>query len=284
MNRRHARSIWGLVGNVTLACVSLLTPRGADAGYLHMVPSTQVRLDEDAKTVIVNWTVKNDGDEPAHEVALDLPALNESYSFSSAMPAGERADVELKIPFDRLGIHRRGGYSLLYRILYKDANFYSFSAPYSMSIVLPPAPTRVLSGGPDGFSEISLSSRARGSVTLQNVSSIEADVDKIEPVAPVEVAVALDSVQLPLKLAPGERRSLDFHVTRAGALLGSTYVMGLVASGVAGDRHFAERISFTIRVVAPLLTGRTFMGVALAVLAVGTTIFWMRKRRSPIRR
>ena len=73
-------------------------------------------------------------------------------------------------------------------------------------------------------------------------------------------------------------------MTRAGALLGSTYVVGIVASGVAGDRHFAERISFPIRVVAPLLTGRTFMGVALAVLAVGTTVFWMRKRRRPIRR
>jgi len=268
--------------NVVIACILLLLgPRATQASHLHMVPSTQVRLDEDAKTVTVKWSVKNDGDEAAHDVALDLPAMNESYNLSSPMAAGESASVELTIPFDKLGIRGRGGYSLLYRILYKDANSYSFSAPYSMSIVLPPAPTRVLSGSPNGFSEISLSNRASGSVTLQNVSTLEAIVDKIEPVAPVEIGMALDGIELPLKLAPGEQRNLDFHVTRSGALLGSTYVIGMVASGVAGDRHFAERASFTVRVVAPLLTGRTLMGVALAALVVGT-LFWMRRRRGPI--
>src|SRR6266581_1258726 len=88
----------------SLACIVLLATQQARASVLHMVPTTQVRLDEEAKTVAVKWTVKNDGDEPAHEVALDLPALNESYSVSAVMPAGEGADVEVTIPFDKLGI------------------------------------------------------------------------------------------------------------------------------------------------------------------------------------
>ena len=152
-----------------------------------------------------------------------------------------------------------------------------------MSIVLPPAPTRVLSGGPDGSSEISLASRASGSITIQNVASMDANIEKIEPVAPVEIALAFRGAQLPLKLAPGERRSLTFEVTRSGALLGSTYVVGAVASGVAGDRHFAERISFSLRLVAPLLSGRTLMVTALAVVILGTMAFWGRKRRRSAR-
>ena len=262
----------------------MLSPRGVLASHLHMVPSVDVHVDEGTHTVSLKCSVKNDGDEPAHEVALDLPALNESYPVSSVLPAGESGSVDVSIAFDKLGIQRRGGYGLFYRILYKAANLYSFSAPYSMSIVLPPAPSRVLSGAPDGSAEIALSSRATRGVTVQNVSSMDATIDRIDPVAPVELSLAVDGGQLPLKLAPGERRSFDVHVTRSGALWGSTYVMGLVASGTAGDRHFAERVSFTVRVVAPVLSGRTFMGVALAGLVVVSLLLWMRKNRHAINR
>ena len=110
------------------------------------------------------------------------------------------------------------------------------------------------------------------------------DPELLVKVLPGELSLAVDGGQLPLKLAPGERRSFDVHVTRSGALLGSTYVMGLVASGTAGERHFAERVSFTVRVVAPVLSGRTFMGVALAGLVVVSLLLWMRKNRHAINR
>ena len=262
----------------------LLSPRNLLASHLHMVPSIDVRIDENAHTVSLKCNVKNDGDEPAHEVALDLPALNESYPVANVLPPGESGSVDLSLPFDKLGMQKRGGYALLYRILYKDANLYSFSAPYSMSVVLAPAPSRVLSGASADFSEIAVSSRATRAVTVQNVSSMDATIERIEPVAPVELALAVDGGPLPLKLAPGEQRNFDVHVTRSGALLGSTYVMGLVASGVAGDRHFAERVSFTVRVVGPFLSGRALMGGALAALVIVSLLVWTRKNRSPIRR
>ena len=269
--------------SAAISCVVIAASHHADASRLQMVPSVESHVDEAAQAVALKWTVTNEGDESAQEVALDLPALNESHSLANSMAPQEKATVEVTIPFDRLGIQQRGAYGVFYRVLYKDANLYSFSAPYSTTVILPPAPTRVLSAAPDGFSEISLASRAAAAITAQNVTSIEANIDKLEPVAPVEIGIALRDAQLPIKLKPGERRGLRFDLTRSGALEGATYVVGALASGVAGDRHFAERISFTVRIVAPLVSGRSLMIAALAVVVAGTMLFWLWQRRRAIR-
>ena len=49
MNIEHAGLSWSLAGHVAIACIVLLAPPRAEASHLHMVPSTQVRMEEDAK-------------------------------------------------------------------------------------------------------------------------------------------------------------------------------------------------------------------------------------------
>ena len=279
---RRRGELWGLC--LMLVGTGGITAVPAGATVLRMTPTVDAQVDEATSTVGLKWKVTNEGDEAAQDVALDLPALNESHPFASTLAPEQSATVELKIPFDKLAIRTKGSYALFYRILYKDANFYAFSAPYSVSLLLPPAPSRMLTGSIDGASEIQLSEQAARSITVQNVAPAEITVDRVEAIAPVEITVAFPGLVLPLKLAPQERRTLQVELTRAGALLGSTYVLGALFSGTSGERHFAERVGFTARLVGSVWSGRTLMGVALALLVVGTLVVWLRQRKRPASR
>src|SRR5262245_41899674 len=154
-----------------------------------MTPTVDVRVDESMGKVAFKWKVTNEGDEGARDVALDLPSMNESEPFASELPAGQSATVELTLPFEKLGIHGKGGYALFYRILYKDANFYSFSAPYTVSMLLPLIPSRVPSGALDGPSEIPLAASATRTATVLNVASAVVVVGRVSAVVRVELGV-----------------------------------------------------------------------------------------------
>jgi len=253
--------------SVVVLLVAVLCTGAGLAAELRIVPSPEVNVDEGGRSTRLRWTVKNDSAAPALEVALELPGLNESHSISKLLAPGETAAMELTIPFTTLGIERRGGYALAYRILYRDTNLYPFSAPYLISIALPPVPSRSLSASLDGAS-ISLSDQVDRTVLLQNVAAVDAQVDRIETVAPLEIIVMLKGPRSSFRLTPGESREIDLSVQRSGALAGSSYVLGLLASGFVGDRHFADETLFNVKVVDPTVKTSTIMGGILAVLVL----------------
>ncbi len=247
-----------------------------------MVPTHEFRVDEAKKQVELSWTVKNEGDENAKEVALDLPQLNESYSLLKDMPPGSVAKQAISIPFERLGISEKGQYALIYRILYKDANFYPFSAPYVALVTLPPAPSRALmiqfDDGQEGAA-FELTSSVRISFSISNRSSAPVKLTGIDPVFATETPTRLLEKPELGELQPGASVKAELEVQRQGALTGSVYFVGVVVSGVSqggGEaKHFAQQADMRVSVRDSSFNPRNAMGALIALISVGLISFWI---------
>src|SRR5690606_36261403 len=140
---------------------------------------------------------------------------------------------------------------LIYRLLYKDSNFYPFSAPYVLRLVIPPAPSVVLSGyfveaKEGGF--VKLSDRVETKLIIKNSLHSDVRVEKIELLAPVEIEAAHVIPVEPFALKVGEEKILRVVFRKTNALIGSTYRMGALASGTVGDRHFVHEYQVMVTV------------------------------------
>ncbi len=261
---------WCLSLFLSLAMCTIARP--ALATYLRLVPVFRMNVDEANKKVTIAWTVTNEGDEAAEAVALDFPAFSEAYTMSSELPPRSSATKTLVFPFAKLGIDKRGTYSLIYRINYKDANMFPFSATHLASIPLPPEVSRVLLLHLEGGTRpVSIVQQRKKTMTLkvQNASQKELNLEKLEVLAPVEILARLDDVVTPVRLAAGAERTLKLSLISSQALIGSAYAVGLLVSGTTEGKHFSEAVTFVANIVESSYNTRMMiMALVIIVLAL----------------
>jgi hypothetical protein len=266
-----------------LSMMLLMGGPTAWASYLRMMPAYEVHVDRQNKKVTIQWTVTNQGDESAKEVGLDFPSLNEVYPIAQDLAPRGQARWTLKLPFSRLGISRRGSYALVYRVNYKDANLYPFSAPSMVWISLPPELSSLLSirrkraGGELG---LHLFSQVKVSVGIHNQSYQEVIVDRAELMAPLELHAAVQENLFPKTLNPGENADLTISLSPTEALVGSVYMIGIVVSGTSGDAHFSEPMTFPVRIKDRSFNPRNVIFAGLGLLGVGLIVNEWRKNRA----
>lgn len=259
-----------------------LLMQNAHASYLRMVPLVEAKIDEASQSVEVSVQVTNEGDESANEVEVDLPALNQRHTISAAMTQNTSGKLNLKFSFAELGIQSTGEYGLVYRVLYKDGNFYPFSAPYTLKIVRPPAPSRILSTSfkeNQGGKPLSIVDDNDAKLVIKNSARADVSIEKIEVVAPLEIEARWEDPITPFVLKPGEEKTFEMALTKQGALVGSTYRMGALTSGTFEGRHFIEESQLSVVMVNGDFNTRNLIGVIIGVLSLGTLGFWFWKRK-----
>jgi hypothetical protein len=260
----------------------------AEASFLSLVPKQDIVVDTSKMQVRVTWSVKNEGDERAKDVVLDLPQLNESYPLSKDMAPGDLGAVKHTqvFSFDQLSVKEKGEYALIYRILYKDANFYPFSAPHVAMVTIPPAPSRALhiqfeDGDREGPFELSDKLRVRFEVTNRSTSPVK--LMKIEPVFANELITKLVTDSEMGELAPDASYKAKLEIERKGALTGSVYFIGLVASGVTlgqgESKHFAQQADVRVAVLDSAASPRKLIGIVIGLIAAALVVVWIFQKR-----
>ena len=219
----------------------LYLPSQANAEYIRLTPNLTAQIDEQAQRVTLAAELKNDGDESAFDVALELPTLNESHPVVQHLQSGESAKQEIAFTFERLRIAQRGSYIVPIRVLYKDRNYYPFSAVYPFTFALEPSPGRsVVATFSTGLDPLILAGEAAVTLNIYNTGSAPVLIQQITVVTPAEVLAAPHEIELPRQLESTGllRHSVAFR--SSGAIEGSEYFLGFVVSGTSGDKHFAE--------------------------------------------
>lgn len=266
-----------LVGCILSFCTA------ANASYLRLVPTITYNIDETRQSVEIVVSVINEGDEPAHEVELELPTLNQRHLFSKELQPNGSSQVKLKFSYADLGMSQKGDYGLIYRLLYKDSNFYPFSAPYVLRLVIPPAPSVVLSGYFADAKEgggVKLSDETETKLIIKNSLHSGVQVEKIELLAPVEIEAMLATPVSPFSLKVGEEKALHVVFRKTNALIGSTYRMGALASGTLGDRHFIHEYQVMVTVVEGGFNTRNMIGIIMAALTLIAVFGWFWKNKN----
>jgi len=267
---------------ILVCLLSCFLAQTAMATYLRLIPSNKIQVNQQSKNVRFEWTLLNDGDEAAEAVGLELPALNQAYILASELAPQGKASQTLTVPFSKLGIDKPGVYSVVYRVSYKDANLFPFSAPHLVQIVIPPGVGRVLVmqlNRPGAEIQLPLQSTRKVHFKLQNVAGKPLILEKIEPLSPVEIETRLQDLAIPYQMPAGEEKALVVSLSPSQALIGSVYVLGLVVSGTVEGMHFSEPMTFVIRIRENLWSPRNILlGVIIGISLILFVVQLAKKR------
>lgn len=258
---------------IVFAVLSLAGLRTASATYLRLVPMYQLQMDSKKQTLTIEWSIGNQGDESAHDVGLDFPTLNQAYPVASVLEAGRGVPLKLTFPLAQLGIGPRGVYSVIFRVTYKDANLYPFSAPYLIRISRPPEMSRVLLMRLNLTGQelsLALNRPKTVSVGIMNISNKPMSLESVDPLSAVELPLSVENSPAPGILRAGEERDFQLKMLPAQTLIGSLYLMGVVVSGSVDGVHFSEPLTFFGRIHGSLLNARSILLGLLLLIALGT--------------
>jgi hypothetical protein len=251
----------------------MLAPPTGNAGYITMSPELKAIVDEPTKMVRLSGSVTNRGDESAKEVSLEFPTLNRRIKVSELMAVNTPSAVKVEIPFQELGIEKKGQYTLAYRVLYHDMNMYPFSNVQLLELVLGTVPARSLrmAFDLDGKNALTLQSDVESEIQIESIAEQDVSIEKVLLVSPIEVSSTIEN-EAPQLLKPGQKKKLEFEIQNKSALPGSNYYFAALASGTLGDLHFSEVVATNIVIEKPIEKRRKFVLYGLAGLGVALAI------------
>ncbi|MCC6953315.1 MAG: hypothetical protein IT290_04290 [Deltaproteobacteria bacterium] len=264
-----------------LGVLVLSAAQEARASFLRMQPTVTVTVQDSAQAVQIRFSIRNEGDEAAVDVGVEIPSLNEAFFLSPKLMNGQEAEIEMNIPAEKLRLGMPGRYRVPYRVTYKDLNQYRFSSPSSFEIVLPPAPGEVLTAKQFGASEpapIRLARETSTSFTIVNIAETPITVNEIRGLTAAEIIMVPAFPKLPFELKPRESFDLSLDLRNVSALIDSSYLSFFVVSGVSGDKHFAELFTFQLQIVNETENARMFLGLLLSGVVI-VTFFMLRQQR-----
>jgi hypothetical protein len=137
------------------------------------------------------------------------------------------------------------------KILYKDANYYPFSTHYLVPVVIGSAASKLFTFELQGVNKLNgldLREKEEIKVLVKNIYTEDIEIEEIRAVTSNEINVSMEE-GFSKKLKPNESFEIPVKVTKLTALLGSTYVVSIMVSGVSGEKHFSEETRFFVKVV-----------------------------------
>ncbi len=287
---------WGFrfLGTPAVFCLLFLSLVGvpglgvthASATSISIVADTTVTVDESNQLVILKFSLTNEGDELAREVGVEFPSQNESVIAGKELYPKQKVEHEQKIKFETLGIKTPGTYAIPYRVLYKDANYYPFSAPYVASATIGSAPTRGVNlelKGREFFEPIAFVDGTEISGIIESITTTPLSDIKLEALASTEFLVQLSqpsqSTVAP-KLEVGNTSPFDLKISNRSALPGSEYALILLVTGTAEGKHLAEPFYLRLQVISAWKFYRNFLIAAvIAVVVLGFAGLTLKKKK-----
>lgn len=261
----------------------ILTPN-AYASFIRLIPLYEVTVDQSKGVADISFKLTNEGDEQAIDTGIDIVSLNELHIGAKLLKPEESASFNVTVPLSSLNIKSSGTYTLACRTVYKDSNFYQFSAPFFVDIDIPPVPGRSLVmnfKGATGLKAVSLQQSLDIPVTISNISERDLVIEELRPLSSAELLVSLSSTsKMPQKLSASGSLYTGLNIKNSGqALLGSTYSVGLIASGLNGEKHFSEHYYFQVRIDAGHSVSNLLMKLALGIIAFLGLLLWVIRRK-----
>lgn len=277
-NRRFRGLLVGLA-----LLIAAGAPGPAEAKFIRLSTSTQSTILRDIREVHVQFLVTNEGDEPAYNVALEFPDLKRQFTIAADLMPGESITHTVEMTYADFGMELPGRYVLPFRLAYKDQNLFPFSAPAAVELVLDTEPPRMLTMGFLGVAgalHVDLKDSAHTVLQITNSSPEPLRVDEIRVNSPTELNAQLGAPTTPFTLQPGEKTSVDLDLERTvGQLQGSSYGGNILVSGVSGNLHFVESVSFVTNIIGEPVRAHHASRIALIALALIVVLGWVLQRR-----
>lgn len=271
----------------TLALTSVLLTfvLTASAANIILAPTVTTNFLEGSSSAELVFSVANNGDEAAHDVAIEAFLLGESIPLTGILQPGSSAEVKKRLTLDQLKIRDSGSYVMPFRVTYKDSNMFPLSAAHAHRIQLPPMPPRAVVISFDdgeGLAEIATTKGKKSELTgrIVNVGQAPVKIDDCYTFSSLEVSVTLEPLKLPLELKPGEEAPFTLTAENIGGLTGSLYANFVVVSGTTEGGRFAEAAVFRSRIEPPGRTSSRFLATVLVgSLVVIAAVGLLRRRK-----
>jgi hypothetical protein len=243
-----------------------------------------VFLDEDNEKAIIQLDIRNASDELAKDVGIELPTFRENHSIAAVLQPQQKERFEIEKSFSDLGIRKNGRYSILARALYKDKDGYPFSAPIIVPIEKLPLATKSLEIivselGKEPLPNL-IGSRSFD-IVLRNNGPHVLEIEKIQAFTSREIKSELAGKKLGINLEPESEQKAVLTFEDQGAILGSVYLVSIVAEGVSIEGHFSEEKSFMIRIHESFWTLQSVLALLLILAAIAILVRRLLKKRLP---
>lgn len=264
----------------------MVLPVLASASYVSISTTASAEPQEAAGSFAMHVSVANSGDEAAYSVAASVSA---GATFSAdtlqmgRIDAGNsfEGDMPLRVPLALPS----GRYVVPLVIGYADANGYKFSSVAHAYLVYGTETVPRVMASVSGAS-VTTAGTGKLSVSLRNDDTASRSI-ALELYLPDELKTA--GMERTVELGAGEQEVLDFEISNAGALAGSSYVVAAVAEYDANGMHYSSVADGTVKVVpaesagsaADALSGSNGLLIAAGVGAFAAVLVAARKLRLP---
>ena len=264
---------------------NLLCPSVAFAGFIRIDVNQEIVINEELRQVEVILTIINNGDEAAKSLSVDLPNLEKSFALKEIIAPNETISHKLEFSFEEIKLNSPGKYTFYYLVSYKDLNYYPFSSVRFFDINrLEAAPRAIFANikSANPIAPVSLADSESVEIEIKNLSKESMTIQSLETAHPTEIVVSLDKdTVLPFSLEAGQNQVVGLDLTKAGALQGSNYAMGVIISGMKNEVHFSELLHFRTKIVATKASPRNIYQTFILGAAVLVIITWLLKMAMP---
>lgn len=253
------------------------------AGTISISVESSITTHSDKKTAELKCSVTNNGDEAAREVAIDMPLLNEREDLSASLAPAGTAHYTKEVSFQALNIDKDGAYALPFRVLYKDGNRFSFSAPQVALFHVGTPPSSAVSLEMINTSPgttIELANKTSVEFSVRSVSVAPVSVRNIYPLSALELKAKLQDPVTAETLSPGATLKHRIEIENASALSGSTYPVFVIVEGERSEKHFAEFQVFLVKITEATGHVRTVV-IALLALTALVLLFTQNRHKKP---
>lgn len=243
------------------------------ASYITIV--TEFSVTEESDSLTLKIKTKNQGDEPAYGIQLEVQIGEQTFTSTSVPQLGvdktTSSDFSIQDAF-----HLPGHYPLLIKTHYQDANKYPFtSLAVGFYDFQYPVVSKVLIRGEE--SRIPSDGKGTMKYTVRNNDSVERDL-VLTLHLPDELAALKDSGSL--TIGPKQSKLLQYTIENFSALDNSEYAIALVAEYEDGKSHYSTAGSGFARITEPnAMDGYLPWIVAVASVVILVFLVIIRLRR-----
>jgi hypothetical protein len=270
---------------VIATCVSIIAVSTANASYLSIACTTTATVDFDKKTVTLDYTLKNNGDEAAKDVGVSFPQLNKLLIVSQSLDATKQASGALTATFAEFGIGAvEGSYVLPFHVVYKDANYFPFSNIQLLSVATgtkTPAKQLVIKHRGEEGGLVEVSSPEKIAFTLRSIGRRDVSIRSVSFFSAQELFTKdiESSSAVPFELKGGDVAQVATTVENLNALVNSTYVTALIVEGVVDGIAFSEFATFTVKIVPGGVSQQNIYTAAVFGVLFCILVGWAVSRR-----
>ena len=232
---------------LALTIAVLLAVAIANAGSIS-ITTTADTLVMNSTSAVLPVTVRNSGDEAAHDVKISL-LLPDGFTSQGVFAGRIEPGSSYTTDFSIAGDAKSGEYAYAILVEYKDANRYPFSAVSPNAIVY-----KIPSSSHVTATLRGTAMQENGSIimSIRNRDAVPHEI-KVKLYLPNEIA-SMESEKT-IALAGNENRQESFVLENQGALDGSNYAVFAVISYENGE-HYSHIASSNVRIGAETATTR----------------------------